>query len=63
MSKTRAALIDNAEAIIAEEGATSWVGLRDPALLGCPVEEHEEWLATASADEIRSWARSVKGDE
>jgi len=52
-----------AEDIIAKEGAKSWVGLRDPELLGCSAEEHEEWLAHADPKEIREWARSVAGDE
>jgi len=63
MANTRENVVANAEAIIAVEGAMSWVGLRDPELLGCSAAQHEEWLATASADEIRDWARSVAQEE
>ena len=59
----RERLISSAESIITAEGAASWVGLRDPERLGCSVAEHEEWLATASPDEIRAWARSVVPEE
>lgn len=59
----RADRITIAEAWIGQEGAVSWVGLRDPDRLGCSAAEHEEWLATAPENEIRSWAKSVAVDE
>lgn len=61
--KNRAARIKRAEEIITEAGAALWASQRDPELLGCSAEEHEEWLATAPENEIRSWAKDVARDE
>lgn len=55
--------LEQAEEIIASEGAASWVGLTDVERLGCDVAAHHEWLMTAPESEIRSWAQSVAGDE
>lgn len=55
--------LEEANAILREEGALSWIGLEDEQQLGCTVAEQHEWLTTDSEAEIRSWARSVAGDE
>lgn len=55
--------IEEAEAIIAEQGATSWVGLDDEDQLGCTREEHESWLRTAPEKDIIAWAKGVAVDE
>lgn len=62
MEMTRRTL-DEAEKILRQAGALSWIGLRDPELLGCDPEEHEEWLTTASEHELRTWALDVARDE
>ena len=55
--------LDEAYAILAEEGAHSWVGLTDEQKLGCSVAAQEEWLRIEDENELRLWAISVALDE
>jgi len=42
-----------------------WYGEDDASedLLGCTLDQHREWLCSAPADDVRSWARSVREEE
>jgi hypothetical protein len=59
----RTRTLEQAHAILREEGAVSWIGETDPEKLGCYPDEQEKYLTTAPDAELRGWARSVAGDE